>query len=135
MHKIKQPFKTTKQVKKPVKRKYSECCHIWKIKYPELKNRQTSKQSIRSKVENTRTQYRHYHSNSSSWLIRWWNFHGGQHLHLQHSGFFSFKTAQRFLQFEWPEEVVGFFEVRTSCQAFMNKIFNTDDAEFPKSLS
>ncbi|MFS7980152.1 hypothetical protein Hanom_Chr10g00935991 [Helianthus anomalus] len=47
---------------------------------------------------------------------------------------FLLKTTQRRLQLEWPKEVVGFLEVRTGSQDLVNKIFNTDDAEFPKSL-
>ena len=44
------------------------------------------------------------------------------------------QTTQGCRELEWPEEVVGFLEVRPNCQDLMDKIFDADDPVLAKGL-
>jgi hypothetical protein len=44
------------------------------------------------------------------------------------------ETTQWTAQLEWPQKVVGFFEVRTNSVDLMNKILDANDAKLAKSL-
>jgi len=44
------------------------------------------------------------------------------------------EATQWTAQLEWPQKVVGFFEVRTNSVDLMNKILDANDAKLAKSL-
>ena len=44
------------------------------------------------------------------------------------------KSSSWSSKFEWPQEVVGFLEVRTNGVNFVDQIFNTNDSLFTQSL-
>ena len=44
------------------------------------------------------------------------------------------KSSSWSSKFEWPQEVVGFLEVRTNGINFVNQIFNTGDSMFSQNL-
>ena len=44
------------------------------------------------------------------------------------------ETSSWSSKFEWPQEVVGFLEVRTNGENFIDQIFNANDSVFTQNL-
>ncbi len=47
---------------------------------------------------------------------------------------FQFNSLSWGAELEWPQEVVGLFEVRTNCDDFVDEVFNANDSVFAEFL-